>query len=76
MLPSASTEIHLAASKALAQVVEKELIPTHIFTTTCLPSILAQVDSKEKSKCRWKNEGDREVVRGRELWDGGDGRKV
>ena len=50
MLPAASIEIHTAASKALAEVVQKELIPMHIFTATCLPLILTQLDSKEKSK--------------------------
>ena len=52
MLPTASVEIHSAASKALAEVVQKELMPMHIFTATCLPLILTQLDSKEKSKCR------------------------
>ena len=50
MLPSASVDIHLAASKALAEVVQKDLIPMHIFTATWLPLILKQLDSKEKSK--------------------------
>ena len=52
MLPSASVEIHEAASKAFTDLIQKDLIPTHIFTTTCLSAILAQLDNREKCKER------------------------
>ena len=61
MLPSASVEIHEAASKTFTELIQKELIPIHIFTTTCMSAILAQLDNREKCK-----EGGRERERERD----------
>ena len=58
MLPSSSIEIHQAASKMFTEVIQKDLIPVHIFTTTCMSPILAQLDNKDKCK------GERERERG------------
>ena len=62
MLPSASVEIHEAASKTFTELIQKELIPIHIFTTTCMSAILAQLDNREKCK-----EGERERESEREI---------
>ena len=63
MLPSASVEIHIAASKALAEAVQKDLIPVHIFSTMCLPPILSLLDSKDK--CEYGRRGERVGGKGR-----------
>ena len=52
MLPSASVEIHEAASKTFTELIQKELMPIHIFTTTCMSAIIAQLDNREKCKER------------------------
>lgn len=48
MLPTASTEVQVLASRVLGEAVQQDLIPVHIFTSTCLTTVLAQMESRDQ----------------------------
>jgi len=47
ILPTASAEVQLSASKAFQEIIEQELVATHIFTSTFLPTVLSQLESRD-----------------------------
>ena len=49
-LKAFSAEVQKAAGKAFQEIIEQELVPTHILTSAFLPTILSQLDSRDACK--------------------------
>lgn len=50
VLPGANHEFQKLASKVFAVIVQQELVSVHIYVTSCLPSVLQQLESRDTSK--------------------------
>lgn len=46
-LVGASNQFQKLASKAFADILQQELLSVHIYITTCLPTVLKQLESRD-----------------------------
>ena len=53
VLPEANHEFQELASKVFAAIVQQELVSVHIYVTSCLPTVLKQLESRDTSKKSW-----------------------
>lgn len=47
MIPSSSVDVQVMASRVLGEMVQQELIPIHVFMTTCLSTVLRQLENRD-----------------------------
>jgi hypothetical protein len=48
VLPLSSVDVQVLASQVLGEAVQQKLIPVHIFTSSCLPTVLKQLESRDQ----------------------------
>ena len=51
ILKSASSAVNEAAANSFVKVVQKELVPSHLYITSFFPSILKGIESRDV--CKW-----------------------
>ena len=51
VLPLSSVDVQVLASQVLGEAVQEKLIPVHIFTASCLPTVLKQLESRDQGRC-------------------------
>ena len=54
VLPSSSVDVQVLASQMLGEAVRGKLIPVHLFITSCLPTVLKQLENRDQGKKRKK----------------------
>lgn len=48
VLPSSSVDVQVLASQMLGEAVRGKLIPVHLFITSCLPTVLKQLENRDQ----------------------------